>query len=74
MADGNRYPHWEESEKKMHLKRRCFLLGLIAALVFVVLLVQLFWLQVRQEEFFLNRALTQSTGWTVEEEVSGDEW
>ena len=48
------------------------LFGLLIAAVFYALLARLFWLQVMQEEIFLNKALAQSTRWVPEKASRGE--
>ena len=65
-------PLWEESKERKQARRRYFLFGVLVAAVFAVLLGRLFWLQVMQEEIFLNKAVSQATRWIPEKASRGE--
>ena len=65
-------PLWEESTERKQARRRQLLFGMLIAAVFYVLLARLFWLQVMQEEIYLNKALAQSTRWIPEKASRGE--
>ena len=72
MTTGSVAPLWEESVERKQARRRFFLFGVLVAAVFSLLLTRLFWLQVVQEEIFLNRAVTQATRWIPETASRGE--
>ena len=65
-------PLWEESKERKQARRRFFLFGVLITAVFALLLGRLFWLQVMQEEIFLNKAVMQATRWIPEKASRGE--
>ena len=65
-------PLWEESKERKQARGRFFLLGMLICSVFALLLGRLFWLQIMQEEIFLNKAVAQATRWIPEKASRGE--
>jgi penicillin-binding protein 2 len=63
---------WEESRNKLLIKNRLFIYGGAVILVFAILIGRLFWLQVIQEEIFVNKAVNQSTRWITIQASRGE--
>jgi penicillin-binding protein 2 len=65
-------PLWEESKERKQIRCRLLLYGALVTAVFCALAGRLFWMQVMQEEIFLNKAITQSTRWITENASRGE--
>ncbi len=65
-------PLWEESKERKQTRKRLILYGALVTAIFFVLVSRLFWLQVMQEEIFLNKAISQSTRWITEKASRGE--
>jgi len=52
---------WEENRNRLLVKKRLVYYSGAIILIFIVLICRLFWLQVIQEEIFVNKAENQST-------------
>lgn len=63
---------WQNNLDKQLIKKRLNIYLSLLVLLFAVLVGRLFWLQVMQETFFLDRAKTQSTRWITEQASRGE--
>jgi penicillin-binding protein 2 len=63
---------WQENRNKLLIKNRLFIYTGCMIMIFLVLIVRLFWLQVIQEEIFVNKAEYQSTRWITEQASRGE--
>jgi len=63
---------WEETRNKLLVKKRLQIYTGIIVLIFLALIGRIFWLQVIQEEIFINKAENQSTRWITEQAPRGE--
>jgi penicillin-binding protein 2 len=63
---------WKESRDKLQVKKSLQIYTAAVIMIFVILTGRIFWLQVIQEEIFVNKAENQSTRWITEEAPRGE--
>lgn len=63
---------WKESREKLVIKKRLQIYSAVIIMIFLALIGRVFWLQVIQEEIFVNKAENQSTRWITESAPRGE--